>query len=725
MKKHSLSLLVIGLALAMVTAGALFTAAVLTGRLPTAQTVRAEQGALVELDTAWADRLAAQPTIQQMKRQIEDTTAAAAGLQADGLLLCGLTGEGQAIFRDSTGTLAAAPGITQSDRFLSRFDPVRYLVQTAAKAGLEVCFAAPSPAGGSASAPEPWLTALAERYGARIAAVSSRTEEGQTTGYTLADPAAPAQTPVLRADGSPAALAVAMQSGATGFVCLGSYTALTADPADALLYHTFVQGTLPDLAAAKGGKTVPQHLTVSYPTTDGLRVYDDRIFLMGTSDPSAPLILNGETVQRGNNRGVWGVLVELAMGDNVFTLQNGEKTESVMVSRRKSYGSGGSKSPYNDSTQPARSGQYLQITEEIASALTDPADASSIRQTLYRGATAQVVASKRYASGNKLTYAYQLASGDWVRNASCKLISGSTADLAAPQLYYDSTARCTVLTFTGGTPAVYHHRTADTLTLRFLSAGCTGELPALPDWITNAALQPTDDGFALTLTFAADEPLYGWAVNYDTDANITRIWLKQTPRLSGDAAAPLAGITVLLDAGHGGTDDGAMGAAGTAAPVEKDLNLAAATAAQYRLQQLGATVLMTRTDDSFPTLGDRVTALNELHPDLFIAVHHNSLALVSDINNAWGTEAYWFYPEGELLANTLVDAVCGAAGRQRRTVQYGYYYVTRSNICPAVLLELGFMTNPSEYANCETDAALWADGTAIAQAVYRVIAANG
>jgi len=114
MKKHSLSLLVIGLALAMVTAGALFTAAVLTGRLPTAQTVRAEQGALVELDTAWADRLAAQPTIQQMKRQIEDTTAAAAGLQADGLLLCGLTGEGQAIFRDSTGTLAAARALPKA-----------------------------------------------------------------------------------------------------------------------------------------------------------------------------------------------------------------------------------------------------------------------------------------------------------------------------------------------------------------------------------------------------------------------------------------------------------------------------------------------------------------------------------------------------------------------------------------------------------------------------------
>ena len=727
MKKRSFPIFVAALALAVAAAGALFVWAVLAGRLPAAKTVHNPQGVWVELDAAWAERLTAQPTVQQMKQNIDQTVATTLALRANGVMLTGLAADGQALFRDGTGTLSTADAVTRSDKYLARFDPVQYLVRVAAAKGVEVAFVAAEADGTllaeGGTLPE-WLTALAARHQARVLQLRSQTEAGRPTAYALAAAADETAAALLRADESPAALAVQTQLGQTAHVCLGEYTALAADGSAAALYHTFAAGTLPDLTAAKGGKTVPQHLSITYPLTDGERVYTDKIFLMGTSDPNAPLTLNGETLQRGNNRGVWGVLVELAVGDNVFTLQNGDKTESVMVSRRKSQG-GGSTKTYNDGTQPARSGQYLLVTEDIASALADPADASSIRQTLYKGAMAEVVASKRYASGNKLTFAYQLATGDWVRNTSCKLVSGSTAVLEPQGMYYDSAARSTVLTFAGGTPAVFHSWADNTLILQFLSAEFAGQLPALPEWITSAEVQPGTDSFALMLTFAETDPLYGWAINYDTNAKTTQIWLKRTPRLSGDASAPLAGVTVMLDAGHGGSDDGAMGSAGKAAPVEKDLNLAAATAAKYRLEQLGATVLMTRTDDSFPTLGDRVTAMNTLHPDLFIAVHHNSLELVSDINNAWGTEAYWFYDEGELLANTLVDEVCAATGRNRRSVNYGYYYVTRSNICPAVLLELGFMTNPSEYAECETDAGLWADGTAIAQAVYKVIAANG
>ena len=147
-------------------------------------------------------------------------------------------------------------------------------------------------------------------------------------------------------------------------------------------------------------------------------------------------------------------------------------------------------------------------------------------------------------------------------------------------------------------------------------------------------------------------------------------------------------------------------------------------AARYRLEQLGATVLMTRTDDVFPTLGDRVSAMNELHPDLFISIHHNSIELTNDVNLSGGTEAYWFYEEGRPLADELTGAVAAATGRADRGSAYGYYYVTRSNICPAVLLELGFMTNPTEYVECASDQSLWADGTAIAQTVYRLVREN-
>ena len=63
---------------------------------------------------------------------------------------------------------------------------------------------------------------------------------------------------------------------------------------------------------------------------------------------------------------------------------------------------------------------------------------------------------------------------------------------------------------------------------------------------------------------------------------------------------PLAGITIAVDAGHGGSDPGAVGVPGTKAAMEKDINLATAIAVQKRLESLGATVLMTRAEDDEP-----------------------------------------------------------------------------------------------------------------------------
>ena len=723
MKKHVVPSVLILLAAAGIAAALWFCAGVFAGRWPAARAAHQTAPVLVELDEEWAGALAAQPTVGQMKEYLDETLAQVQRWGGTAVALTGLAPDGSALFRDSTGTLTTVPTVTAADRLLSRFDPVQWLVSQAGQQGVEVVLLR----GGTTDALAPsWQTSLAQKY-ELCSLFAAADADGTVTGYTLAlslpGVAGGVPNPVTRADGSPGTLAAA-----EGAVILGSYSQLAADDTQAVLYRLFtreITAQTPDLTTALGGKTIARSLAVTYPTADNSKIYTSKVFLMGTSDPAAPLTVNGVEVARGNAEGVWGVLLELAEGDNTFTLQNGADTLSYTVRRVKAGGS--TAKPKNDSTKPAAEGQYLRITDAIASALTDPADSGAISQTLYKGAVAQVVDSKRYNTGTKLTYAYQLASGDWVRSSVCSLFAGSPAAFGSEttQIRTESAARSTVLRFTGGTPAVYHNKEENKLTLVFLSAGYEGALPALPEWITSATVENRAEGFALILTFDPAEPLYGWAVNYDTDANATEIWLKQTPRLSGDANAPLAGVTVMLDAGHGGSDDGAMGAAGMTAPLEKELNLAAATAAKCRLEQLGATVLMTRTDDSFPTLGDRVTALNTQHPDYFIAVHHNSLELVSDINNAWGVEAYWFYPEGDALGNALLQQVCAATGRAPRQVKYGYYYVTRSGICPAVLLELGFVTNPTEYTECADPASLWADGSAIAEAVYRMVAANG
>lgn len=367
MKKNVLPIFVSLLALAGIAAAALFLYAVLTGGFPAAKAVRAPALAVVELDTAWADQLADCPSQQAMKEQIAAALDRVQALGGNAVALTGRTSAGEALFRDRTDTLTTAAAITRSDRFLSRFDALNELIRQASAAGVEVCLLATDDAGALLPAARlgevpVWLDALAARHDLRL--LTPADAEGVLTVYTVNG----GDTPVLRADSAPSVLAMAVQTGAAGQVVLGSYTALCADDSPAVLYKAFARGELPDLTAAKGGKAIGQTLAISYPTANGSTVTGANLFLMGTSDPAAALTLNGEAVARGNDTGVWGVLVSLQVGENTFTLQNGADTLTWTVNRRKSSGTGGGKLP-SDSSQPAQPGQYLQITDAIASAL--------------------------------------------------------------------------------------------------------------------------------------------------------------------------------------------------------------------------------------------------------------------------------------------------------------------------------------------------------------------
>ncbi len=392
--------------------------------------------------------------------------------------------------------------------------------------------------------------------------------------------------------------------------------------------------------------------------------------------------------------------------------QGGERA-SITFNRRSSSGWSGTP-PTSDGSVAAPWGTKLRINTTLASVLSAPGNPDAIVMTAYEGALAEVAQSLPMTYGGKYTFAYQLQSGDFVLAKDCELVNEPDAAFTGVSVQELENGD-EILRFEGsGTPLYYHIWEGNLLTLQFYSASFTGQWPESTGMVQSFEAGEVNTGFSVTMNFSDDAPLWGYHVDYIDGT--TQIYLKRTPR-RGDASTPLAGITVLLDPGHGDTDTGAMGAAGTAAPQEKDVNLALGLAAKARLEQLGATVLMTRDTDVFYTLGERVEMLNEAKPDFFIAVHHNSAALVTDLTNKGGIEAYWFYTEGKPLAENLVAAVGGAANRRQRGVFYDYFYVTRSNICPAVLLETGFMTDPVEYEKVADETTIWIEAGAIAQGV--------
>ncbi|WP_367925091.1 N-acetylmuramoyl-L-alanine amidase [uncultured Ruthenibacterium sp.] len=475
--------------------------------------------------------------------------------------------------------------------------------------------------------------------------------------------------------------------------------------------------------------TPSNQLSVSYPA-DGATVYTDACFVMGTSDPTKELTLNGSPLERTGEQGTFGVLVSVQPGDNTYTLAQGDASVTLHIRRPVPQPSEMETEPTepepipHDNTQQVEPGTAVQINGWLVSLLYDPSSDSNISETVRNGAVGVVQSCAETMRNGKITWAYQLTSGDYVLAYNTTVL-GQDVDRAS---FTGATAQSTdegeTLSFTGqGTPVIYSNIVENTLEIHLYDTDVASDFAvdgsALVKSVEVSAL-PDGAGSRLVLHF--DQPLWGHTVEFSNGT--TQVLLKPRPVQAQDPSRPLAGISVLLDPGHGQDDGGAMGVAGAEAPVEKDVNLAVSLAAKYRLEQLGATVHMIRTDDTFLSLQERNQKITELQPDFFIAVHHNSVDLSVDANQSAGTECYYFYPAGKQLAQTLVQNVAAATGRPERGAFWGYYYVARNATCPAVLLEVGFMVNPAEYEQVTDEMTVWATGDAIARSILACVPAS-
>ncbi len=170
---------------------------------------------------------------------------------------------------------------------------------------------------------------------------------------------------------------------------------------------------------------------------------------------------------------------------------------------------------------------------------------------------------------------------------------------------------------------------------------------------------------------------------------------------------------IVVDAGHGGKDGGAIGVDNL---LEKDCNLAISLYVRDNLLEKGYQVYMSRSDDTFIPLNTRASKANELGADAFVSVHMNSFP---DVNSVSGVEAWTFKRDGcEELGQFLVDKVSEATGAKNRGVSFAKNLVVTSKTeMPAVIIECGYITNPDEGNKMKTDEYRKIIADAIAEAV--------
>src|SRR5213594_2690247 len=166
----------------------------------------------------------------------------------------------------------------------------------------------------------------------------------------------------------------------------------------------------------------------------------------------------------------------------------------------------------------------------------------------------------------------------------------------------------------------------------------------------------------------------------------------QTGRSSASSSAP---ITVVIDAGHGGHDRGGIPGQRVA---EKEMTLDVAQRLRNVLSASGYRVVMTRDSDVFVPLGTRVAIANSYRNAIFVCVHFNA----TNRMGASGIETYFYSRDSLPLASAIHHFVVGGAPSASRGVRRRGYYVLRKTNIPAVLVECGFLTNPTEAAYAQT-----------------------
>ena len=170
--------------------------------------------------------------------------------------------------------------------------------------------------------------------------------------------------------------------------------------------------------------------------------------------------------------------------------------------------------------------------------------------------------------------------------------------------------------------------------------------------------------------------------------------LRHPPQLSQNSRLPLQGMSIVLDPGHGGEELGAR--APTGYP-EKTINLLISQLLEKELASLGAIVYLTRDSDTTLSLKERVSMINELKPNLALSIHYNALPDNGDAEQTQGVSMFWYHPQAHSLAVSLHDHLVQDLNRSPAGVFWNNLALTRPQIAPSVLLELGFMINPWEF----------------------------
>lgn len=432
----------------------------------------------------------------------------------------------------------------------------------------------------------------------------------------------------------------------------------------------------------------PEKIIIATPNSNNYSTTASKISILGACDYRYPLTMNGEPVET-TEYGFFTVYVTLSVGENVFLFENGENGHRLVINRKKS-ASGGSSGGGTSAKYKAVANKMGELTLPYTMPYSAPGTVKIDYLPLTQNTTFRIV-------GEWGNY-YKLPDGTYVPKSAVKVYSYKMPSnkVNKVKVEYDKTKHTVETTFSMRMDALYDVQVSGD-TVKFVLYDTTaGGAVSVPDnpLVSSVSRKTDGNGRAIyTYKLTDGDKLCGFDV-FTKNGTMTFV-LKYAPLLKKQGS--LEGAVVLLDAGHGGSDNGTVGAMGIYGPKEKDVNLDLTLRVKKELEEMGAKVITVREKDTYYTLNERVALIREIKPDLSISIHGNAMGITSDYSLSSGFLTFYSYNNIQDAAGVINTSVNTTMGYPKRTIRKANLSLTRLTACPAVLLETAFLTHPEDY----------------------------
>ena len=405
---------------------------------------------------------------------------------------------------------------------------------------------------------------------------------------------------------------------------------------------------------------------IVYPKAQNVTINSPRTFFIGNEKPRTSLKINDDAVDIHKSGGFW-LTVSLHDGENIFKIDNGKEVKTYKIFRSPAkVNINYSKPKLTEFSQY----KFIETTKNNVPLRSTPEDFGINRlQHFPKG--------MQFCAVGEISgfYKVQLSNNDFAYIAKSDVKITNIENISNKNIldytyYEDKQLRRFKLKLDDKTPYTLVENNGLDLTIYGIN-----------DFPNNE----------YKLHINCKNELFGYKSYYNNDNELI-VEVKNIPNVL-NKHKPLNKIKITLDPGHGGTEFGAIGCLGNK---EKDINLAIAKNLKTKLEQAGADVFMTRDNDKYVSLQDRVEFANNKNSQIFISLHNNALPDSLADQKRSGTEVYYFYPQSKILAQDILEGITKLAKTKNNGVKQQSFAVIRNTQSPSILIEFAYIINPED-----------------------------